>query len=120
MSRSWTNRAAAEALYVAWQVRPSGETQERFCRGRGVSVWTFRRWRLRLEREGLTGGPLTEGTAPRDAAPAHRFVEVTPTSLSSRCSGDEFCAEILTVHGNTIRVRASIDEALLRRLVAAC
>jgi hypothetical protein len=47
-------------------------------------------------------------------------VEVTPTSLSSRCSGDEFCAEILTVHGNTIRVRASIDEALLRRLVAAC
>lgn len=118
MSRSWTNRGEAEALYVAWQSRPSGETQERFCRGRGVSVWTFRRWRLRLEREDFTCGPSAlMAVVP---AVATRFTEVAPISLSSPCVGDEFAAEILTVHGNTIRVRPTIDDAFLRRLVAAC
>lgn len=120
MSRSWTNRAQAEGLYAAWRSRPSGETQERFCHDRGVLVWTFRRWRHRLDREGFTCDPSTEGAAPRADISVARFVEVAPSSLSSRCVGEEFSAEILTVLGNTIRVRSSVDEAFLRRLVAAC
>jgi transposase-like protein len=128
----WIKRARAEQVIAEWEGLSGQEPLLDFCTRHGISPETFRRWRIRLaETTGVNpkkrpapskalkpAGPKP----PRVAAPSSPqqpdFVELElPETMSDAA---DFAAEIRTARGSTIRIRSSIGDALLSRLLALC
>ena len=131
----WIKRARAEQVIAEWEGLSGQEPMQNFCSRHEISPETFRRWRIRLAE--VTGsnpkkrpGPSKARKAPSSRPTARSIAAKTTASQAQgfveldlpETMGDaaEFVAEIRTSRGSTIRIRSSIGDALLSRLLALC
>ena len=128
----WIKRARAEQVIGEWEGLSGQELMQDFCTRHGISPETFRRWRIRLaevtgsnskKRSAHPRGRKSPAPKPVRAIattppPANDFVELEFNETMS--DAPEFVAEIRTARGSTIRIRPSIGDALLSRLLALC
>jgi transposase-like protein len=91
---------------VAAQIA-SGLSVKEFCQQKGVTVSTFKRWRLLLKADGLEGAEPDENP----------FVQVPPSTASKRVVPSEGSLEIVLPGGGLIRVTETSPLELLARLI---
>jgi hypothetical protein len=96
-------------IVARWE--KTGQTQTRFCRQRGISVFAFRWWRHRLMNE-----PKRRGAERRPSVSflPVQVVDAQPLTSASTSTG----LEIQLRGGRLIRVREDFNPDLLRKLLS--
>jgi hypothetical protein len=90
--------------------RGSGQTQEAWCSGKGINLFTFRNWLSRLKKmdkeSAMQAGVL--------ALKSGRWMEVTSEKGSEKSTG------LIIEHGGfTVKVSRGIDTGLLTEVLRA-
>jgi hypothetical protein len=98
-TRRRRSRAEIAEILAAWRSRGSQTTQD-FCRSRGLTRESLRRWALRSQDAAVAGRDFVQVALPRAGAARHRGL-------------------IVRVCGAEVPVEPGFDGALLRAVVAA-
>jgi len=110
------------------QWKQSGQTQAEFCRGRHLSLSTFRWWRSELNRRDRQEGPRSRAapekrngkSKPTSPGPSLSFVPVQVVEpAAENPQGGPSCLEIVLRGGRRIVLGTSFDAGVLEQVVAA-
>ena len=119
-------RSSRETTRAMWMARwrqliaeqvGSGQTQEEFCRARGLDLRLFRSWKYEKLRRSMAVARREEATGLPAFVPVHVVSAPSPAPPRPEEGSPGAGVEIVVAEGRRIRVAAGFDATTLARAV---